>query len=341
MKTLEQIHHEPFEKVSDKWSIYLREYDRLFSPMRERPVALLEIGIQNGGSLERWAAYFRRGTHFIGCDINPDCERLSFEDTRIHLIVGDANQHENVTRILACAPRFDIVIEDGSHTSGDIVRAFVNFFPHVENGGLFVAEDLHCSYWTSFEGGLFHPHSSMAFFKRLADIVNHEHWGIGIGRAQLLQDFWDTYQVRLSDEILSSIHSVEFINSICVIRKDLPEKNELGSRQIGGEKELVVSGHKALHGTRSHPPDQESIAPSAPTTTDGWQNNLLLTRLSDLKQEVNRLSTQVDTSERTIEEQAKVQRLLKEELQIVYASKSWRVTAPFRQVGQLLRSLLR
>ena len=341
MKTLEQIHHEPFDKVSDKWSIYLSEYDRLFSPMRERPVALLEIGIQNGGSLERWSTYFAKGQHFVGCDINPDCERLAYADPRIHLIVGDANHPETVARILACTPKFDIVIDDGSHTSGDIVRSFANFFQYIETGGLFVAEDLHCSYWKSFDGGLFNPHSSMAFFKRLADVINHEHWGIGLGRTQLLQDFCDTYRTALSDELLISIHSVEFINSMCVIRKDLPGKNQLGSRQIGSGKELVVSGISVLHGTRNHSPDQEDTPPAELTSTDGWQNNLLLTRLGDLKQEAIQLAQQVEASKKAIDEQAHVQRLLKEELDAVYASKSWRMTAGLRQAGQILRSLFR
>jgi hypothetical protein len=341
MKTLEQIHNEPFDKVSDKWSIYLREYDRLFSPMRDKPISLLEIGIQNGGSLERWSTYFAHGQRFVGCDINPDCERLVYNDPRIHLIVGDANQSDTTARILTCAPRFDIVIEDGSHTSGDIVRAFANFFPHIEDGGLFIAEDLHCSYWKTFDGGLFHPYSSMAFFKRLADVINHEHWGIGIERTQLMRDFCDTHKLHLPEELLASIHSVEFINSICVIRKDQPENNQLGSRQIGGNRELVVSGIKALHGTRNYSPDQESTPSGASAPTEGWQSDLLLIRLSDLKQEVTRLSEQVDASERAFEEQAQVQRLLKEELQTVYASKSWRMTALFRQAGQFLRSLLR
>lgn len=341
MKTLEQIHHDPFDKVSDKWSIYLREYDRLFSPMREWPVALLEIGIQNGGSLERWASYFPQGQHFIGCDINPDCERLTYDDTRIHVIVGDANQQETAARILDCTPSFTIVIDDGSHTSGDIVRAFANFFPYIENGGLFVAEDLHCSYWESFEGGLFNPHSSMAFFKRLADVINHEHWGMGLGRTQLLQDFSNIYQVRLSDDLLESIHSVEFINSMCVIRKDLPERNELGDRRIGGAREMVVPGHKVLHGTRSSAPDQEGILHPAGALSEGWQNDLLLTRVSELKQEVSRLAEQVQLSKHTIDEQEHVQLLLREELNAVYGSKSWRMTARLRQAGQVLRALFR
>ena len=58
MKSLFELYREHQGKVSDKWSIYLSEYDRLFSSYRDRPVRMLEIGIQNGGSLEIWSKYF-------------------------------------------------------------------------------------------------------------------------------------------------------------------------------------------------------------------------------------------------------------------------------------------
>jgi hypothetical protein len=45
-------------KLSDKWHLYVTEYDRIFSPLRNRPITLLEIGIHNGGSLEIWSNYF-------------------------------------------------------------------------------------------------------------------------------------------------------------------------------------------------------------------------------------------------------------------------------------------
>ena len=57
-KTLKQIYVEHTGKVSDKWSIYLSEYDRILSEYRHKPLCMLEIGIQNGGSLEIWSKYF-------------------------------------------------------------------------------------------------------------------------------------------------------------------------------------------------------------------------------------------------------------------------------------------
>ena len=45
-------------KISDKWNLYLDIYERIFCSLRNKPISLLEIGIQNGGSLEIWASYF-------------------------------------------------------------------------------------------------------------------------------------------------------------------------------------------------------------------------------------------------------------------------------------------
>ena len=56
-------------KVSDKWSTYLDEYERIFSEYRDKPVRLLEIGVQNGGSLEIWRQYFPNAELILGCVI--------------------------------------------------------------------------------------------------------------------------------------------------------------------------------------------------------------------------------------------------------------------------------
>ena len=57
-QSIESLHRNKVGKVSDKWESYLEYYDTLLAPRRNLPVSLLEIGVQNGGSLETWAAYF-------------------------------------------------------------------------------------------------------------------------------------------------------------------------------------------------------------------------------------------------------------------------------------------
>lgn len=236
--------------------MYLDEYNRLFDAYRELPVRLLEIGIQNGGSLEVWLEFFPNAEKLVGCDNDPVCAQLTYENPKISVVAADANIEQTEKLILEVSPRFDIIIDDGSHLSGDIIRSFARYFPHLGDGGLYVAEDLHCSYWQQFEGGLFHPDSSISFFKRLTDIVNHEHWGVDKTRCELLSRFNSAYNATLDEVSLASIHSIEFVNSMCVIRKAQPDANVLGSRFIVGTEALVCSEILPFHGSSSLQMDQ-------------------------------------------------------------------------------------
>ena len=256
INTLKNVFAEHREKVSDKWSIYVAEYDRLFQVYRDQPIRLLEIGVQNGGSLEIWGKFFTNAEKLVGCDINPDCAQLQFEDPRITIILANANTDEAQDLILAHSSSLDIIIDDGSHQSGDIVRSFARYFDYLNDGGVYLAEDLHCSYWEDFEGGIFHPFSSIAFFKRLADTINHEHWGIERTRCDLLRSFNRKFNTTLNEITLAHIHSIEFLNSMCVNRKATRNDNILGKRFVAGTIALVCKDILQVRGTSSTTPDQ-------------------------------------------------------------------------------------
>lgn len=256
MNELLNVYRAHAGKISDRWLAYLRQYDLLFAPWRDRSVRLLEIGIQNGGSLEIWGRYFPKASVLVGCDIDPLCEGLTYDDPRIHVVVGDASSEDTERRITAHSPEWDIVIEDGSHHSRHIVDAFARFFPRVSTGGMFIAEDLHCSYWQEFEGGLADPLSSIAFFKRLADLVNYEHWGVPVSRNEYLAGFAAHYGCRFDEEVLAQVHAVEFVNSQCVVRKREAADNRLGPRLIVGAIEQVSTGAKQYDGIESRSLDQ-------------------------------------------------------------------------------------
>ena len=98
----------------------------------------MEIGVQNGGSLEIWAKYFAQADLVLGCDINEACGNLEFEDSRISVVVGDVNHDETQARISAASSEFDFIIDDGSHTSGAIIRTFASVFDLVAVGGCYI-----------------------------------------------------------------------------------------------------------------------------------------------------------------------------------------------------------
>lgn len=234
--------------VSDKWDLYLEEYNDLFSPHRLQKLNMLEIGVQNGGSLEIWAKYFSQANRIIGCDINPLCKDINFANEAIRFVPGDINSANTIEAIHKHAPALDIIIDDGSHISSDIVGAFSSLFPLLADSGTYVIEDLHCSYWSRFEGGLARNNSAISFLKALIDIVNFEHWGTAQRRQDLLEQF-EAAQ-NLTDNDLASIHSVSFSNSLCIIKKKSKERNILGKRWVVGEIENVALS-KHAHGTYS------------------------------------------------------------------------------------------
>ena len=315
MKSLFEIFSQHKGKLSDKWSIYITEYDRLFSIYRDQPVRMLEIGIQNGGSLEIWSKYFHNGMKFIGADINPGCFSLHFDNDKIFVVVDNVNTDAAQAEILQHSAEFDIVIDDGSHASSDIIKSFSRYFSRIVDGGIFVVEDLHCSYWKEFEGGLYEPYSSIAFFKRLADIINYEHWGLDNGRRDLLASFEKHYECEFDNEQLAHIHSIEFINSICVITKASPEQNVLGRRLMSGRQEDVVPGHVALNGDLSVPLNQMKFGSDIATMP--VEDHLIksLEKIDQLDVTINELSIEIARYRDSL---------------------SWKVTAPLRYIRLIM-----
>ena len=228
--------------MSDKWSLYINEWGQIFEKYLEKNINLLEIGIQNGGSLEIWSKYFSNAKKIVGCDIDKNCECLIYKDKRIKIIIGDANSDACESLILQQAKSFDIIIDDGSHVSSDVIRSFARYFPYLKDNGLYIIEDLHTSYWKDFEGGLYDPNSAMSFFKRITDILNFEHWRNDRTREYLLDAFERKLLIKFDERQLAKIHSIQFINSLCIIKKLPSEKNLLGKRKVVGTEECVASG---------------------------------------------------------------------------------------------------
>lgn len=352
-KSLHQLYAEHTGKLSDKWSSSLTEHERLFECNRDKPLRLLEIGIQNGGSLEIWSKYFSNAVALIGCDINPDCACLSFDDPRIKLVVGDANSLEVREQVLNQSSQFDILIDDGSHLSSDIIKSFALYFPRLVEGGLYIVEDLHCSYWSQFEGGLFDPYSSISFFKLLADIINYEHWGLQNARADILCEIFKKYDCEVDAESLAQVHSVEFTNSMCVIRKASGIDNGIGLRVIAGDEEMVVSGHRKLHGSPYQPDpifDQSCNPWSANVTTHinerevqiaiREQTNVsLCIENNELRNSIAVFETQISERDGQIANIEQRNASLSSENVALRNSISWRITAPMRLALKGARAL--
>jgi hypothetical protein len=162
--------------VCDKWEQYLAVYDAEIGQLvaRGEPLNLLEIGVQNGGSLEIWAKLLPAGSRIIGIDIDPSCAGLTLPDN-VRVLIGDASDAEFLQASLG-DQAFDIVIDDGSHRSRDVVHSFRALFPRLRPSGKYFIEDLHASYWREFGGGFRGQDSAVEFLKSLIDALHADHF---------------------------------------------------------------------------------------------------------------------------------------------------------------------
>lgn len=227
----------------DKWDSNITVYDQILPEIRGFVETVVEVGVQNGGSLEIYCKYFNNSKKIIGLDIDENCKTISFEDEmKIELLIGDVKNLKNELKNRTNG--IDLFIDDGSHTSSDIIMTFVKYFDEINDGGMYIIEDLHCSYFSDFGGGVFEKFSSMNFLRTLSDFVNLEHWVAQTNNKNLLDRFLQFYKIECLPESLNQIYSIAFYNSMCVIRKANAKSISLGSRVITGNFEMVTQNAK-------------------------------------------------------------------------------------------------
>jgi hypothetical protein len=172
-----------FHHGTDKAS-HGHDYLRIYEPLipADVPVKLLEIGWYEGASMRTWREYLHPESIVVGVDINQPAEPVE----RVHFRKANATTGE-VEKVANEFGPFDVIVDDGSHLSKDVIATFVLLWDSVAPGGLYVIEDLHVSYHKDWQGwDPTNPQrnrpgslSSMEYLKRLADDVHFGHAGAG------------------------------------------------------------------------------------------------------------------------------------------------------------------
>ncbi len=195
----------PFLKWWQYFEAYDRELGRLALASREQrlaqPVRLLEIGVWKGGSLEMWREFFGPSAVIFGVDIDPECANLSLTGAQVR--IGSQVDLDFMTAVIEEMGGVDVIIDDGSHMSEHVITTLRGLWPQLAEGGRYIIEDLHTSYWPAWGGGLRRPSSSVESLKRLADVLhqpyfatNADNGGLGIERETLLSlTFYDSVAV--------------------------------------------------------------------------------------------------------------------------------------------------
>jgi len=157
----------------NKWLHYFDIYHSYLKKFRGKKITVLEFGVSHGGSLQMWKQYFGRRARIIGVDILEECKKL--EEKRVEIYIGDQEDREFLRKLMKEIGPVDVVIEDGGHEMKQQIHTFEEVFPHLRNNGVYIAEDLHTSYWKRFGGSYRKKGTFVEFAKGLIDDINAWH----------------------------------------------------------------------------------------------------------------------------------------------------------------------
>lgn len=185
-----------------KWSHYFEVYHKYLQGYRNKKITMLEIGVWGGGSLQMWKKYFGPECRILGVDIMEECK--SYEEDQIKIYIGSQSDREFLQKLKQENARIDIIIDDGGHKMEQQIITFEELFPHLAEGGIYICEDMHTSYWQSFGGGNQAEISFVDYSKQFVDRMN--------ARYSMEADMH-------ADELTRSIGAIHYYDSMIVIEK--------------------------------------------------------------------------------------------------------------------------
>jgi hypothetical protein len=157
LKTLDQlaIEHQTdrasvFTRTWGKPHDYARHYDKLFTPLRDQPVKLLEIGVGGGEGIRMRLEYFPNAKVF-GVDNQHDTNPWDTVGAKTHPRYTFSNGDQcdpdfwNVF-IRLLGGDFGIIVDDGLHSNISVITTFNALWQHVKPGGFYAIEDLNTAY---------------------------------------------------------------------------------------------------------------------------------------------------------------------------------------------------
>ncbi len=216
--------------VISKYDHYLDVYERYFSKFVDTSPRVLEIGVCHGGSLQMWSNFFGQGASIHGLDINPNCKEVERNGVCIH--IGDQTDCEFLSQVVEKMGTPDIIIDDGGHSMKQQQISFDYLFPKLAEGGVYLCEDLHTSYWRKgYGGGYRRKGSFIEYLKRLIDKMHAFH-----SQSYLLT----------SDFMTENIESIHFHDSIVVIEKShrsKPKQITSGTKRVEDLKKILWYRH--------------------------------------------------------------------------------------------------
>lgn len=218
MNSLDEIAIKNGTDKSSKIHNYCVKYEKYFNFNRNENLKILEIGVLNGDSLRTWSEFYPNSV-IVGIDIDEQC--IVHESEKIKIEIGSQIDENFLNNVIEKYGEFDLILDDGSHLQSHMIKSFEILFPYVKKNGIYVVEDVCCSYWDKYEGGFRKNGTSIEYFKDIIDDVNFngemaENFNYIHARRE---DLLIEQTKSKNNRIRTDIESINFMNSIIIITK--------------------------------------------------------------------------------------------------------------------------
>ncbi len=135
LETLGEV-HKPSKRSHD----YLHRYWKHFRDVQFTARKVVEVGVQTERSINMWEEFFPNATIF-GLDIDPVCQ--NYAGGRKKIFIGDqTDERFQLEFIKETGGDFDIVIDDGLHSTYSMLKTFSYLYPALNDHGIYVIEDV-------------------------------------------------------------------------------------------------------------------------------------------------------------------------------------------------------
>ncbi len=164
--SLDELAHKYLtDKCVDFGHDYIPTYEKYFTPIQQKVLNVLEIGIgggmheramqvhfgerfQKGNCLRMWRDFFPNATiHAV--DIDPT-SMIEGEDRLITFVADQSSQQDLDNVMKRIGKPLDVVVDDGSHNLHHQTMSFCYLYPYLNSKAIYVIEDIHIAHINGF-----------------------------------------------------------------------------------------------------------------------------------------------------------------------------------------------
>jgi hypothetical protein len=153
-----------------KWHHYLPLYEKYLMPYKNKSVKMLEIGVDDGGGLSLFKKFLGEKSKIYGIDIKSPPKEIHRNVGKV--FIGSQDDTKFLQKVFDKVGKIDILIDDGSHVINHIKTTMEFSLKYINDGGIYIVEDLHTNYFRFWNNNKFVSHDFFQFIKEIIDDIH-------------------------------------------------------------------------------------------------------------------------------------------------------------------------